>query len=336
MNLLAAFDIIKTLEGMRSDIVGSKLAAVMSLGTIVAAVFAGVILLKLSNDYMEGQGISLWFMLRPFIILLCVCNFNSFVATPLHTVVNIMTKGMSNACSVSAMKYIQAFADAASTKGGVRGKWTDISNRFTAEQESGTGWAFNLVDKLQWDKTKGPGKWLIGVQCGINAYAGHRSNAIANPLFMTIESLIAPLLLLIMLLVFVCQQCLCYIYLTILTLIGPFVFAFGILGWFTDSIKSWIAKYVQIAFWIPVGHMVLFCCYRILISIAKVDVAFSFGANGIHCICLMACIISIASVPKIASMIIDSSGAGGAEQSIAGMAKSGLGAAASAAIKAVA
>lgn len=341
MNIVLASEIIKVLELMRSDIVGSKLAVVMSLATVIGALLAGIVLLKLAHDYIEGQGITLWTMLRPVVILLCVCNFNSFVAGPIHGIVNIMTNGMSHACSVSANQYLSALAQQAVRGGNALSplnRASDFVQDFQTEYNNAVkgGLAMNKESGSKVEKMGFFKKAITGIVAAVHAAGKSKFNFMSDISVLAFEAVVAPLLYFVMNIVFICQQCLCYIYLTLLTLLGPFAFSFSIIGWFNDSIRSWVAKYVQIAFWIPVGHLVMFCCYRIMIQMSQFDSVYSYGKGWIHVICLIASIISVCSVPKIASMIIESSGAGGAESAVAGLAKSGAGAAASAIVKAVA
>ena len=74
---------------------------------------------------------------------------------------------------------------------------------------------------------------------------------------MTIGAIIGGLLMIIAKILLFVQQMLSALYLTILSVIGPFIFALAILPGFEGGIKSWISRYIQIALWIPVGYLIM-------------------------------------------------------------------------------
>ena len=76
-------DVISTLQDIRADIIGSKLAVMSSVASLLAALLCAFQLIKISHDYIEGQGVTLGVLLRPLIITFVVCQFNTLVAGPI-------------------------------------------------------------------------------------------------------------------------------------------------------------------------------------------------------------------------------------------------------------
>ena len=107
------------------------------------------------------------------------------------------------------------------------------------------------------------------------------------------------------------QQVSCYIVLTLLTLLGPFTFALSILPGFSRSISAWIARYIQVALWIPIGQLMMFINYQLLGRITELTAQYNFGAKYVFIVVLFVCIWNVSKVPQIATYVVESSGAAG-------------------------
>ena len=112
------------------------------------------------------------------------------------------------------------------------------------------------------------------------------------------------------------QQVYCYVYLTILTLLGPFAFALAIIPSFSHSIASWVARYVQVAFWIPVGQLVMYInVYLVNNLMDAFGQAYQLGQQWVIVAMSIVAILNISAVPKISAYIIESTGANDAHSS---------------------
>ena len=70
--------ILGLLESLRSGIVADQLGGITGIAVAGGALIAAVVLLKIANDYMQGQGITLWSVIRPVVLLMLIMNFNTF------------------------------------------------------------------------------------------------------------------------------------------------------------------------------------------------------------------------------------------------------------------
>lgn len=318
VNVLAAGGVIGILNGMRSEIVNSRLAAMGSLAAIMGGILAAFVLLKLAHDYIEGQGLTLWSVLRPFVILLCICNFNTFVANPIHGLCNIFTNGMMRQTSVSAAEYTKAFSNYVVANSRMEST-RNIEAVHQYAEDIGASNSAELQSRQQQTGSKF-GQWLgsawKGITSGLLAVAKVGLSRMENVFLMPLTTVLNVLLVFVMKLLMFGQQCYCYVYLTIMTLLGPFAFAMAILPSFSHTISSWIARYVQVAFWIPVGQLCMFINYSVLTRMGEAANLYQFGSGWILSACTVVCILNITAVPKIAAYVVDSTGANDAHGNV--------------------
>lgn len=296
------------LEGLRSNIVASKLGAFTALASLLAAILAACVLLKIAHDYMEGQGITLWTLVRPLVLLILVCNFNTFVATPVHGLCNIFTKSMATKVNISFRDYAQMLGKGA--KESFDHGWQKTQQALDETLEKLNGETPETEDKgflgRAWDKTK----MTIG---GVFSGYFHVKMSIKNFVYLGLATILLTILTLLAKFVVFCQQVSCYVYLILMMLLGPFSFALAILPSFSNSISSWLAKYIQTCFWIPMGQLVLFINYQLMNTfLTQADDAYGFGMQWIAVMCSAVCIVNVLSVPKICNYVIDSTGVNGA------------------------
>ena len=64
-----------TLETVRDTVLSGKIEALSSTASVLAAILAAATLLKLSKDYIQGQPLDVWDLLRPIVLLTLVCLF---------------------------------------------------------------------------------------------------------------------------------------------------------------------------------------------------------------------------------------------------------------------
>lgn len=310
--------VIEAMEAMRRSLVNGKLSAFGSLAGVVAGLLCAVVLLKLAHDYLEGQGITLWQVIRPLVILVLCCNFNTFVAGPLHSVCNLVTRGMSNQCSVSWAQYktamgnhlkVQLASSAIKSQMELEeARQETMANFASVGQPTESGEKKSFWRKIG-DSFEAGLKSLI-------SFGVHGGAALLNQIDFRISGVLTMavelLLLFIMKVVLLGQQISCYITLTILTLLGPFAFALAIVPGFSHNISSWIARYVQIALWIPIGQIVMYLNLQILGRITVMAQSYDIGSKYILIVALIVCIMQASAVPQIANYIVESSGDSGA------------------------
>ena len=135
---------------------------------------------------------------------------------------------------------------------------------------------------------------------------------------LTVGSAIGGVLFLIVKILLFVQQLLSCTYQMINALLGPFVLALGILPSFENGIKNWIARYIQIAMWVPIGYFMMYINLQVGSSFCSMAATngTSLSMEWFMIALQMVSLISIAAVPKIAAWVIESTGANDAHGSL--------------------
>ena len=103
------------------------------------------------------------------------------------------------------------------------------------------------------------------------------------------------------------------IYLMVLGFIGPFVFALALMPGYVNNISTWIARYIQISFWVPMAAIVDFVNFKL--KDAMVDEFWRSGIGDqmtfpVHLILLDAILLmTLLAIPTLANWVITSAGA---------------------------
>lgn len=321
MTYILQTNVISLLEEMRRGLIASKLSAFMSASGVVAGLMCAIVLLKLSHDYLQGQGITLWQVLRPLFILVLVTNFNSFVASPLHSVVNVFTKSISKQVTVSydalwssvgtmIRKEFDSYGPFLS------GKYDDGMSSISSnpdQQTSILGQSDNMDSwgRRTWNKVKSTVSKVCGVVRATGDVAFKR--LIDMPFFLLLVPALETLGILIMQLLLLGQQITCYVFLTILTIVGPLAFALAILPAFSHNITSWLSRYIQIALWVPIGQIVVWINQWLMAHLADMCSDYALGGKYVILVAVIVASFLISKVKVIASYIVESAGTSGAE-----------------------
>ena len=300
--LATILSVWSTLDQVRSTVISGKLGAVMSIAAILAAMLASAAILKVASDYIQGQSVGIWQLVRPLVLLVFVCQFNTLVLSPLNSMVNVFTRDIASSVNVSTKEYVSQWASNMSTVEAYTIRSSEEQAEAALEEIAGSD--------------SGPiGKFFAKIWEGIKKF-------IRNLFSVTtfgVGSLIGAVLFLIVKILLFAQQVLCSLYLTIAGLIGPLVFALAILSGYSSGIKSWIARYIQIAMWIPIGYMIMYI--NLQVGNVFMQNAASAGGSDLSSEWFMialqiVALVSIASVPKISAWVIESTGANDAHGSM--------------------
>jgi hypothetical protein len=312
--------ILGILESLRADIVADQLGALTGMAAAGGALIAAVVLLGVANDYMQGAGMTLSSLIRPVLLLMLIMNFNTFVATPIHRLCNIFTRSMTARVSVSTADYYAQLRDFARQE--IDRSWAavqaqvddaldeqELADASDAQSEGG-----KVVQWLQRQKVRFQNTWKKVTVAALGlAVEARKLSAVS------IGLVINSILMFIMTLFVFGQQVYCYVYLTLLTLLGPFAFALAIIPSFSHSIASWIARYVQVAFWIPIGQLVMYInVYLVNRLMDAFGQAYQLGQQWVIVAMSIVAIMNVAAVPKIAAYVVESTGANDAHSSSIG------------------
>lgn len=302
MTLTTVLSVWTTLDQVRSTVITGKLGAIMSISAILAAMMASIALIKVSSEYIQGHKMSLWKLIRPLVLLAVVCQFNTLVLNPVNSVVNIFTRDLSESVNISTKEYIS--------------QWS--ANMIAVEKYALKSAADAKEEALQElaDSDMGPvGKFFTKFWEGIKKFV---SNMLSVTSF-GVGTVIGGILFLFVKILLFAQQVLCSLYLTLMGLLGPVIFAISILNGFISGVRNWFARYIQIAMWIPIGYLILYINLQIgnsflknISSIGGTDLSTEWFMIALQIVAL----VSVASVPKIANWIVESTGSNDAHGSI--------------------
>ena len=291
-----------TLDQIRGAVISGKLGAVMSISAILAAMMAAAVILKISSDYIQGQGVGIWQLVRPLVLLALVCQFNTLVLSPLNSLVNLFTRDLAATVNISTKEYISQWSSNMTYVEAYNLK--SIDDKQTA-----------ALEELEKSSRSGIGKFFTKIWEGLKKFC----RDLLSVTSFTVEAIVSAALFFIVKMLLFAQQILCALYLTIAGLIGPLVFALAIVSGYAQGIKAWIARYIQIAMWIPIGYIIMYINLQIgnVFMRNVVDAGGASLSTGWFMVVLqVVALVSVASVPKIAAWVIESTGANDAHGSV--------------------
>lgn len=289
-----------TLETVRETVLSGKIEALSSTAAVLAAILAAATLLKLSKDYIQGQPLDIWDLLRPIILLTLVCLFRPMVLDPLDSIVNVFTRDAADAVSVSTGEYVKQWAENI----GEMDAYTVQNSMQDAAKE---------IAEIAEDRS-GIGRFFCTAWIAIKKVIMHRFHLMS----MGIGTLVGAILFLFVKILLFIQQILCNTYLMMNSLLGPFIMALAILPGYETGLKNWIARYIQIAMWIPIGYFVMYINLQVgkafctLAAAGQTGLAMDWFMIALQIVAL----VSIASVPKMAAWVIESTGANDAHSAL--------------------
>lgn len=281
-------------------VISEKLSQIMDIAGIIACITAGWAVLKVVLSYMEGHNLNAWELGKPLFMMMMVCNFNVIVLGPVDAIVGIISRETTKVMNVDTGEYVE--------------RWSDSMTQMTV---------LNIVDNENQyqkeleeiaEKDSVVGKFFAKIWYGIKKFLLDFFSVKT----MTIAGLIGGILFTLVKVLLFAQQILCCLYLTINALIGPYILATSILSAYEGGIRGWIARYVQIAMWIPIGHIILGLSIEFVEGFC--DMArqgqMGLGMEWTMIVLQMVSLAAVASVPKIAGWFIDSTGANDAHGSL--------------------
>lgn len=291
-----------TLDQVRNTVIAGKLGAIASIAAILAAMMAAAVILKVASDYIEGRGVGIWQLLRPLVLLALVCQFNTLVLTPLNSMVNVFTRDIAATVNVSTKEYVSQW--------GENMKWMEAYNM--RQNEDAMEQALQEISESDRGMV---GKFFAKIWEGMKKFFKNLLSITS----LSVGTIIGAALFLIVKILLFVQQVLCSLYLTIAGLLGPVVFALAIVSGYTTGIKNWIARYIQIAMWVPVGYMVMYINLQVgnvFMRNAAAGGAVDLSTEWFMIALQIVALVSVAAVPKISAWVIESTGANDAHGAV--------------------
>ena len=313
---------IEILQQTKQTIFVGDHSAIYRLACAVACIAASFSLITWYNKMLNDPygRLDMRSIIRAAIVLFLTCNFYSFVLVPFDHLTYLVTKSLS--ASVDEKR-----KDAYSVKEIIRqveesrGEESFLG-RFLSEMDSETSETSADGSTLSFDTSavmeseaeirindkpkKGLGaKIWQGMKDAFSAIVSFPVYSIGSVLSIAI-TLIAKMVQWIL-------TAVSAIYLIVLGLVGPLVFALSLMPGFRKGIHNWVARYIQISFWCPMVSLVDYVNYKItgaLVVTMFNNPGLAGGTYTIHLIVLeLITLVCLVGVPSMASWVISSAGA---------------------------
>ena len=289
-----------TLESVRELILTQKVSAVINVAGIIACIAAGVAVLKVVLHYIEGHNLNAWEIGKPLILMMMVCNFNTMVLRPVDAIVNIISRETIKIMNVDTGDYIV--------------RWTDSMNKMTVLNIVNNEMNYQKELEAIAENDSVIGKFFAKLWYGIKKFILHFFSVKS----MTLAGLIAAILFTLVKVLLFAQQILCCLYLTLNGIFGPFVMAISIIPGYEGGMKGWIARYLQVALWVPIGYIILGLSLMFVEGFCTLAMKgqMGLGVEWTMIVLQAVTLAAVASVPKIAGWWIESTGANDAHGSV--------------------
>ena len=289
-----------TLESVREIILTQKVSAVIDIAGIIACIAAAIAVLKVVLHYFEGHNLNAWEIGKPLILMMMVCNFNTFVLKPVDAIVNIISRETIKIMDVDTGEYVTRWAESMHTM--------TVLNIANNEQN----YQKELEEIAENDSVIG--RFFAKLWYGFKKYLMHFFSIKS----MSVAGLIGGILFTLVKVLLFAQQILCCLYMTLNGIFGPFVMAISIIPGYEGGMKGWIARYLQVALWVPIGYIILGLSLLFVegfVSLARQGVM-GLGVEWTMIVLQAVTLAAVASVPKIAGWWIESTGANDAHGSV--------------------
>ena len=289
-----------TLESVRELILTQKVSAVIDVAGIIACIAAGVAVLNVVLHYIEGHNLNAWEIGKPLILMMMVCNFNTMVLRPVDAIVNIISRETIKIMNVDTGDYIV--------------RWTDSMNKMTVLNIVNNEMNYQKELEAIAENDSVIGKFFAKLWYGIKKFILHFFSVKS----MTLAGLIAAILFTLVKVLLFAQQILCCLYLTLNGIFGPFVMAISIIPGYEGGMKGWIARYLQVALWVPIGYIILGLSLMFVEGFCTLAMKgqMGLGVEWTMIVLQAVTLAAVASVPKIAGWWIESTGANDAHGSV--------------------
>ena len=289
-----------TLESVRDIILNEKVSAVIDIAGIIACIAASIAMIKVVLHYFEGHNLNAWEIGKPLILMMMVCNFNTVVLKPVDAIVNIISRETIKIMDVDTGDYIV--------------RWSESMNTMTILNIVNNEMNYQKELEQIAESDSMIGKFFAKLWYGIKKYLLHFFSLKS----MTLAGLIGGILFTLVKVLLFAQQILCCLYMTLNGMFGPFVMAISIIPGYEGGMRGWIARYLQIALWVPIGYIILGLSLLFVegfVTLARQGVM-GLGVEWTMIVLQAVTLAAVASVPKIAGWWIESTGANDAHGSV--------------------
>ena len=323
------------LQQIKLSIFTGDHSAIYSMACAVACIAASFSLITWYNKMMNDPygRLDMRAVIRTLIVLFLTCNFYSFVLVPFDGVTHLVTKAVSASVDNDPsglwgkVNQVYSSIEEKAKKETLTGQFEEEMNKTSSNTSvEGLSYETSAVAESLAEATIQEGKrpgFFKRVWAGVKGFVSGKVGGVLN----NVGNIISALLSIIVKLVQYILLAVSNIYLIILGLIGPFVFALSLMPGFQNNISVWIARYIQISFWSPMAALIDYVNFKLKDAMLA---AFWSAPNvaqlgfPLHLIVMdIVTLICLLAVPQLASWIISGSGASDVNRGIATTAQKG-------------
>jgi hypothetical protein len=297
--MMTLLSIWTTLDNIKYSIINEHMDGMSHVAISVAAILAGMSILKNYNGFVKGDGLDFMLILKPIMILILVANFNTHVMQPLDAVTNIFIRGITDNCSVTNEQYLMTWKENMETMA-----MTDITKNIEAYHES----------IAEFESDSRIARFFKTIWEGLKRSVMSMMNITS----LKTGALIGGLLYIVAKVLLFMQQVICYFYQIFIGMVGPVIFATSVWPGYAAGIKRWFARYIQLSCWIPAGFLVMMIGLEITSAFADASLAGETGLSATWFMILLhiVALVMISAVPKLATYWIESRGGNDAHGSV--------------------
>lgn len=303
-----------TLNGVYNDMlpmcgqligVGQAIAGFGALWYIAARVY---------RQIANAEAIDFYPLLRPFALGLCILLFPTVIAV-INGVMSptvTATSGMVQNSDAAIAVLLKAKDDAV--------KKTDDWQMYIGDSGSG--------DEDRWYKYTHPndidGSGNSGILDGIDNGMKFRMDKLSYNFRNSIKQWMSEILQVCYEAAALCINTIRTFYLIVLAILGPIVLGLSVFDGFQHTLTTWLAKYINVFLWLPVGNIFGAIIGKVQENMLKLDISqvqtagdtFFSSTDTAYLIFLIIGIIGYFTVPSVANYIVNAGGGNGLLQKV--------------------
>jgi conjugative transposon TraJ protein len=262
----------------------------------------------------SAEAIDFYPLLRPFALGLCILLFPTVIAV-INGVMSptvSATSGMVQNSDAAIVKLLKAKEDAE--------KNTAAWQAYVGENGNG--------DEDRWYKYTHPddqaGSGNTGIINGLDNGMKFRMDKMSYNFRNSIKQWMSEILQVCYEAAALCINTIRTFYLIVLAILGPIVFGLSVFDGFQHTLTTWLAKYINVFLWLPVGNIFGAIIGKVQENMLKLDISqvqtagdtFFSSTDTAYLIFLIIGIIGYFTVPSVANYIVHAGGGNGLLQKV--------------------
>lgn len=315
--MVTAVNYLEVINELKQQIFTGDHQAIYTMACALACMTASFALVLWYNHWRTDPWgmFDLKTLIRILGTLIVVCNFHTLVLMPLDSMTSLFTKGINASVTTDPAsmqtKLNNAYASVENavknnTMRGVFEQYLESDSNVTTLEDGVSGGSNSVLEStVEQSIAQGeePGFWEKAwdtAKSAMGFVSGFTYSAVSNVLSWLLSAAVDVVRFV--------MNIVCGIYLIILGILGPFIFALGILPAFQHNITSWIGRYIQFSLWVPVCTLVDYINIHLkdalLTAFEKYNLVEQMVFPTIFIILLdIATLILLLSVPSICSWV---------------------------------